>query len=169
MIVAAHLFAPLSAPATAPGGSGLSLALRLALVAGLTAAIVPPPAAAAAPDPARSSPMLKACIARSGGVTASMRSCLADEYGRLDRQLNSTYRAVMKQLPTADLRGRLVQSQRVWIWRRDDVCRTRAASSPGAGGTAGDLVYDDCRVTMVRQRIDWLRMVPANPGYLTKV
>lgn len=124
---------------------------------------------AAAGQASGGSPALKACIARSGGVTASMRACLADEYQRLDRQLNSTYRAVMKQLPNADLRGRLVQSQRVWIWRRDDVCRTRAANSPGAGGTAGDLVYDDCRVTMVRQRIDWLRKVPANHGYLTKV
>lgn len=161
MIATTPFATTLLAPATWRGAARQSAALLLALAA--------PTAPAAAAAPAANSPALKACIARSGGVTASMRACLAEEYGRLDRQLNSTYRAVMKQLPTADLRGRLVQSQRVWIWRRDDVCRTRAASSPGAGGSAGDLVYDDCRVTMVRQRIDWLRKVPANPGYLTKV
>ena len=140
----------------------------LLLAVGLILAAAPATAVAASPDIA-SSPALKACIARSGGVTASMRSCLAAEYRQLDRQLNITYRAVMKQLPTAALRKRLVESQRVWIWRRDDSCRLRAASSAGAGGTAGDLVYDDCRVSMVRQRIEWLRKVPANHGYLTKV
>ncbi|NJS13858.1 MAG: DUF1311 domain-containing protein [Sphingopyxis sp.] len=98
-----------------------------------------------------------------------MRACLHAEYGLLDRQINITYKSTMKQLKTAHLQGRLVDSQRVFIWRRDYDCRAKADQSGAKGGTAWDLIYDDCRVVMVRKRIAWLKKVPANPGYLTKV
>lgn len=109
------------------------------------------------------------CIARSKGITAKMQSCQSSEYARLDRTLNKTYKVVMAQLGTQDLRERLVQSQRVWIWRRDEHCRTKIQASPIHGGSAADLVYQDCRINMVRERIQWLKKVPRNPGYLTKV
>ena len=109
------------------------------------------------------------CIRASGGVTSDMRACLRAEYVRLDRELNTTYTAVMKQLKTERLRKRLVESQRVWIWRRDYDCELQRKESAGNGGTAGDLIYDDCVVLKVRERIQWLKKVPNNPGYLTKV
>ena len=109
------------------------------------------------------------CIARSEGITAEMRSCQSREYAQLDRTLNKTYKVVMAQLGTKDLRERLVQSQRVWIWRRDENCRTKIQASPIHGGSAAELVYQDCRIKMVRDRIQWLKKVPRNPGYLAKV
>lgn len=127
------------------------------------------PALAATAKPGDPSPAFKACMKQSGGVTASLRACLNTEYRTLDRELNVTYKSVMKQLKTKDLRTRLVNSQRVWIWRRDDQCQRKVDESGMKGGTAGDLVYDDCRVTMVRERIRWLKKVPSNPGYLSKV
>lgn len=115
------------------------------------------------------SPVFSKCMKASGGVTSEMRACLHAEYKRLDRELNVTYKSVMKQLKTQDLRTRLVNSQRVWIWRRDNDCQLKVDNSGTKGGTAADLIYDDCLVTTVRKRIEWLRKVPANPGYLAKV
>ena len=109
------------------------------------------------------------CMRDSGGVTSDMRACLHAEYDRLDRELNMTYRSVMKQLRTQDLHTRLLNSQRAWIWRRDHDCQLRVDNSGFKGGTAADIIYDDCRVEAVRKRVEWLRKVPANPGYLTKV
>ena len=140
---------------------------QLAMAAALIGALAGVPASASK-DPGKGSPQLSACIKRSGGVTADMRACLADEYRRLDRDLNVTYKSVMQQL-TPRQRTRLKESQRAWIWRRDYDCKARVKAKPYAGGTAGDLVYDDCRVQKVRARIAWLKKVPANPGYLKKV
>ena len=109
------------------------------------------------------------CIARSKGVTSEMQSCQWSEYAELDRALNRTYKNVMAQLGTKKLRERLVQSQRVWIWRRDEGCKTKIQASPINGGSAADLVLQDCRINMVRERIQWLKKVPSNPGYLSKV
>jgi uncharacterized protein YecT (DUF1311 family) len=125
--------------------------------------------AAMASSQANNDTTLRKCMKTSGGVTVDMRACLHDEYTRLDRELNRTYRSVRKQLKTPYLRTRLTESQRVWIWRRDPDCKLKLEQSPAKGGTAGDLIYDDCLVSKVRDRIAWLKKVPANPGYLTKV
>ena len=109
------------------------------------------------------------CIARTKGITAEIQTCQANEYARLDQQLNQTYKNIMAQLGTKKLRIRLVQSQKVWIWRRDEDCRTKIQASVINGGSAADLVYHDCRIKMVRDRIHWLKKVPRNPGYLSKV
>jgi uncharacterized protein YecT (DUF1311 family) len=125
--------------------------------------------ASAATKPQAESTEFSRCMKASGGVTADMKACLHTEYNRLDRELNATYKSVMRQLKTQHLRSRLVESQRVWIWRRDGDCRRKADASGFKGGTAADLIHDDCLVTTVRKRIGWLKKVPANPGYLTKV
>lgn len=110
-----------------------------------------------------------ACMKRAGGVTGDMLICLRSEYGRQDRELNRVYREVRSQVRTTILRNRLLHSQRAWIWRRDYDCQLKVDGSVAKGGTAGDLIYEDCRVTMVTKRIAWLKKVPKNPGYLTKV
>lgn len=137
--------------------------MAVSLIAVLTAG-----SASAAKASGKESPQLSACMKQSGGVTADMRACLADEYRRLDRDLNVTYKSVMRQL-TPRQRTRLKESQRAWIWRRDYDCKALVKAKPYAGGTAGDLVYDDCRLQKVRERTAWLKKVPANPGYLKKV
>lgn len=118
---------------------------------------------------ASGSTTFRQCMKASGGVTSAMKACLSGEYTRLDRELNVTYKSVMKQLKTPHLRTRLVESQRVWIWRRDFDCKLKVESSSAKGGTAGDIIYDDCRVEKVRDRIKWLKLVPQNPSYLKKV
>lgn len=109
------------------------------------------------------------CMKRAGGVTADMLICLRREYGRQDRELNRVYREVRGQLRTTILRNRLLHSQRAWIWRRDYDCQLQVEESGFKGGTAGDLIYEDCHVTMVTKRIAWLKKVPKNPGYLKRV
>ncbi|HEX4874686.1 MAG TPA: lysozyme inhibitor LprI family protein [Sphingorhabdus sp.] len=120
-------------------------------------------------DSANGSATFSRCMKASGGVTSAMKACLSAEYTRLDRELNVTYKSVMKALKTPHLRTRLVESQRVWIWRRDFDCKLRVENSGAKGGTAGDIIYDDCRVEKVRDRIKWLKLVPRNPSYLAKV
>lgn len=149
---------------------GLKRASRLALVAAASVLFSPISAAQGqSHDSAAGSATFSRCMKASGGVTSAMKACLSAEYTRLDRELNVTYKSVMKQLKTPHLRTRLVESQRVWIWRRDFDCKLRVENSGAKGGTAGDIIYDDCRVEKVRDRIKWLKLVPRNPSYLTKV
>ena len=110
----------------------------------------------------KSPSLLSACIAASGGVTSEMRSCLQAEYIYLDRQLNLTYKAVRRELKAPYLRKRLVEAQRAWVWRRDHDCRLKREQSPAQGGTVADLIFDDCRVEAVRERIEWLYSLPVN-------
>ena len=56
----------------------------------------------------------KACIATANGITADMRACLAGEYDRLDKELNITYKSVMKELPTKALQQRLVPTRNAY-------------------------------------------------------
>jgi uncharacterized protein YecT (DUF1311 family) len=116
-----------------------------------------------------SSPKLKACIDASGGVTAEMRRCLSGEHRRLDGELNRTYKSVMRQLKSTDQKRQLIESQRVWLRLRDERCLSKVKDSGMEGGTGGDLIYDDCQLNLLRQRIEWLKKVPSNPGYLKKV
>ena len=112
---------------------------------------------------------LSYCVDQSGGNTLRMQECLRIEYDKQDRTLNITYKRVKQQLKSKYLRQRLVGSQRVWIWRRDSECSAKTQASPLYGGSATQLLYQDCRIEMVRERIQWLKKVPQNPGYLTKV
>ena len=111
----------------------------------------------------------KACMKDSGGVTAAMRACHSNEYRRLDAVLNRDYKSVMRQLQTKDLKQRLIESQRVWLRMRAQRCMQEVEQSGAKGGTAGDVIYDSCQLNLLQKRIEWLRKVPSNPGYLTKV
>ncbi|MCU0731278.1 MAG: lysozyme inhibitor LprI family protein, partial [Hyphomonas sp.] len=87
----------------------------------------------------------------------------------LDRELNVTYKDVMTQLKTRSLRNRLVESQRAWIWRRDNDCGLAGGGADANDPAASSIAYDTCRIDAVVRRIEWLRKVPENPDYLRKV
>jgi len=145
------------------------LCAAFAILSLIAAAAVGRPVQASAPAEYPLSSAFKACVMRSGGVTAVLKNCLAAEHRLRDRELNRTYKSVMKQLRTQALRIRLRDSQRVWLRQRDQICQLAVDKSGMDGGTGGALVFDDCQVQRLGERILWLRKVPANPGYLTKV
>lgn len=106
------------------------------------------------------SPKFRQCLRDSGGVTAAMQPCMADEYRRLDRALNIAYRDALRRLLGDTARSRLRDAQRSWLETRWDVCTDEVAQSGMAGGSGGQLVEGSCRLRVVSDRIDWLRAYP---------
>ena len=104
----------------------------------------------------RLSPAFGECIKSSGGVTAAMRDCTAQEYQRLDQKLNETWRMTMARMPDDRSRSALRQLQREWIKTRWAECDEQLALSGSGGGTADLLVYDNCQLGVTARRISWL-------------
>ncbi len=129
---------------------------------GLSAAGASSLAAAADPAAGDRSPAFRQCVRGSGGVTAAMRACMADEYSRLDKALNAAYRGALRRLPNDSARSRLRAAQRTWLNNRETVCRTEVERSGMAGGTGGLLIEDSCRLRVVSERTQWLRTYPSS-------
>jgi len=106
----------------------------------------------------RLSPALGECIKSSGGVTVAMRDYMAQEYERLDRRLNETWRTTMARMPGDQARSRLRQLQREWIKTRRAECDEQVAQSGTGGGTADLLVYDNCQLEGIARRLVWLEV-----------
>ena len=83
------------------------------------------------------------CIDKSGGVTAAMQACVADEFERQDKRLNASYKALLgavSEKRKTELRG----VQRKWIAFLDANCRFYGDPE---GGTVDRLAANECRVT----------------------
>ena len=112
---------------------------------------------------ARYSPAFDTCIDKSGGVTAAMQDCLADEYELLDETLNTIYAKTMRHASTPQAKAELRSGQREWLSLRWNGC-LREMESAG-GGSASDLVYRDCQLREVARRSLWLEQrAAARPG-----
>jgi uncharacterized protein YecT (DUF1311 family) len=99
-------------------------------------------------------PAYAGCIDRSGGVTANMRDCNAQEFKRLDALLNQEYRSALARLPSARSRLRLRKTQRAWLGTRWRECDRRVDEE---GGTLAMLVGDACALAELSGRVLWLR------------
>jgi len=115
---------------------------------------------AAEPAATDRSPAFRQCVRGSGGVTAAMRACMADEYRRLDKALNAAYRGALRRLPNDAARSRLRDVQRAWLNTREPLCRAEIEKSGMAGGTGGLLIEDSCRLRVVSERTQWLHAYP---------
>ncbi|MDZ3832411.1 MAG: lysozyme inhibitor LprI family protein [Sphingopyxis sp.] len=96
------------------------------------------------------------CIGASGGVTAAMRDCSAQEYARLDARLNASWRTTMARLSGEAAQAQLRRSQREWLRTRWAECDESVAKSGMAGGTGALLIYDSCQIRVLAQRIAWI-------------
>ncbi|WP_428628088.1 lysozyme inhibitor LprI family protein [Sphingopyxis sp.] len=128
-------------------------------VAGLVAAGIGG-LSATEPAAADRSPEFRQCVRGSGGVTAAMQDCMADEYRRLDRALNRSYRDALRRLPSDAARSQLQASQRTWLKTRGNICDDELARSGMAGGSGGQLVEASCRLRILSDRTQWLRAYP---------
>lgn len=100
------------------------------------------------------SPSLKQCLAKSGGITVDVHNCDAAEYGRIDGELNATYRKISAKLDPKR-REALVKSQREWLaWRKLE-CDFYASGE--AGGSIYPILIDTCFINMNQDRINTLK------------
>lgn len=68
-------------------------------------------------------PSFGQCIDRAESITASMRTCIADELDYQDKRLNKAYRALMAKL-SPPLQAKLKAEEKTWIQYRDNRCAT---------------------------------------------
>ena len=88
------------------------------------------------------------CMDKSGGVTATMLSCIGDETNGQDFRLNRAYKELMGQLSVAR-RKRLQDAQVLWIKYRDANCNFYADPD---GGTLAALAANDCVMSATANR-----------------
>jgi uncharacterized protein YecT (DUF1311 family) len=99
--------------------------------------------------------------------TIEARECAQQNFAAKDRQLNSVYQAVLKQLDTYQDNGPatkklLIVSQRRWLEFRDADCA--AQQRLYQGGTVAAEIYLDCMVRHTEQRIKELAPVSWQAG-----
>lgn len=91
------------------------------------------------------------CMDKAGGVTVSMRNCLADEIIVQDKRLNDNYRKFISTM-SSDVKKNFIDAQRQWVKFRDLDCN--AFASQEAGGTLSAVIADSCYLKMTAQRAD---------------
>lgn len=100
---------------------------------------------------AQDSPLSKrfsSCMDKSGGVTATMIDCMAEETERQDARLNKAYKALMASL-NAPRKKQLQEAQRAWLKFRDGNCDFYFDPD---GGSLARVSANDCVMTMTAQR-----------------
>ena len=119
--------------------------MRVVLAATLALAILVPIRAFGA-EPAYSASH-RQCMARAGGITASMVACITEEYRRFDARLNAAYRIALRQRP--DRRDALVRAERAWLNYRTANCDYYLDPD---GGTLARVAANDCVLRMTAER-----------------
>lgn len=84
--------------------------------------------------------------------TPDYNECIDRVYQVADRDLNNTYRQVMRELSDND-RAHVRAAQRQWIERRDRACKPLLTS----GGSGAPAFYDQCALDVTITRIDELK------------
>jgi uncharacterized protein YecT (DUF1311 family) len=123
----------------------------------LASALATMPTLTRAEDPRQEeaySPAYKACMDKSGGVTADMLDCGNKEYSKLDAALNAAYRAASKDL-SPEQRNLLRDTQRSWLAYRDSSCSFM--SRLGDRGTMASLTDQSCMMSVTAERTRWLK------------
>ncbi|PWU77117.1 urease-associated protein [Ochrobactrum sp. POC9] len=87
---------------------------------------------------------------------AALNECFGNAYKKSDAELNKLFKTLQRRADDADLKKKLVQSQRAWIAFRDAECDMQTF---GGGSTVGTS-YPICLSGLTTQRINDLK------GYL---
>jgi uncharacterized protein YecT (DUF1311 family) len=96
------------------------------------------------------------CMNRANAITASMNDCIGAEFDRLDRRLNSSYRAALGRLSRSRASA-LRASERAWLTTRDAACLAELdVTEAGMMGTLDALQLRFCTLSELKRRIVWL-------------
>ncbi|MDZ7888695.1 MAG: lysozyme inhibitor LprI family protein [Pseudomonas sp.] len=95
------------------------------------------------------------CMDQSGGVTANILNCIADEIEQQDARLNQHYKSAMRAL-SQEQQPQLRDVQRLWISFRDADC---ALLGNLTGGSIDAINRSSCYLDMTKKRagdLAWL-------------
>lgn len=93
------------------------------------------------------------CAGRTEGITPKIIDCIDEEFERVDRNLNASYRSVLKRLQDDAARETLRLLQRAWLKTRWKQCDNIA---DGDGGQAAQIDDRNCRLEETARRTLWL-------------
>lgn len=99
------------------------------------------------------------CESPSRTSQATYGTCVALEYERADKELNSVWKQVISQL-SGDAKERLIDRQLAWIDERDATCDNETRSIRENGGNGYHIFLNLCLRRVTIQRTEVLR------GYL---
>lgn len=102
--------------------------------------------------------------------TIEENACAKYRFDEKDRLLNSTYQALLKQIPSEkdpasegeSSRGMLVKAQRRWVEFRDADCKAKYQLY--VGGTIRTVMFFGCMVERTEQRIKELQVTEWQAG-----
>ncbi|WP_225087658.1 lysozyme inhibitor LprI family protein [Pectobacterium colocasium] len=80
-----------------------------------------------------------------------MSQCAADEYKKVDGELNRLYQYVVKRLVIEEHKALLKSAQRKWIAYRDADCEFQ--TFPTTGGSVHGMVYSQCLTQKTAERV----------------
>ncbi len=84
---------------------------------------------------------------------AALNECYGKAYKKSDAELNKVFKTLQRRADDADLKKKLVQSQRAWIAFRDAECDMQTAG----GGSISGMAYSICLSGLTQQRINDLK------------
>ena len=141
----------------------ISCAQRMSLVTLVFGLLLTTPASATSSGKAANVPTAAECAVAS--TQAVMNACAEEDFLAATAAYGEQYRALSKQLPTAQ-RDRLLRMQNAWIAFRTAACHF--ASGPTSGGSARGYVYWHCASRMTRERsVELARIASCREGDIT--
>ncbi|MBR7651076.1 lysozyme inhibitor LprI family protein [Brucella oryzae] len=84
---------------------------------------------------------------------AALNECYGKAYKKSDAELNKIFKTLQRRADDADLKKKLVQSQRAWIAFRDAECDMQTVG----GGSISGMAYSICLSDLTTERVNDLR------------
>ncbi|MBG0753201.1 lysozyme inhibitor LprI family protein [Pectobacterium aroidearum] len=102
-------------------------------------------------------PLTQAEAADCGNASTQleMSQCAADEYKKVDDELNRLYQDVAKRLVIEEHKPLLKSAQRKWIAYRDADCEFQ--TFPTTGGSIHGMLYSQCLTQKTAERVEELK------------
>ncbi|MBN3265432.1 lysozyme inhibitor LprI family protein [Pectobacterium brasiliense] len=113
-------------------------------------------------------PLTQAAAAGCGNTSTQldMSQCAADEYKKVDGELNRLYQDVVKRLVIEEHRALLKSAQRKWIAYRDADCEFQ--TFPTTGGSIHGMLYSQCLTQKTAERVkEFKSMLSCKEGDLS--
>ncbi|MEQ9945601.1 lysozyme inhibitor LprI family protein [Pectobacterium aroidearum] len=113
-------------------------------------------------------PLTQVAAADCGNASTQldMSQCAADEYKKVDGELNRLYQNVVKRLVIEEHKALLKSAQRKWIAYRDADCEFQ--TFPTTGGSIHGMLYSQCLTQKTAERVkEFKSMLSCKEGDLS--
>lgn len=89
------------------------------------------------------------------GTQTQMNICAMQDFETADAELNRVYKGLKHSL-TPQKQADLLKEQRAWLKERDPNCK-KEANEEAEGGSMWPLLFESCRATSTKARIEQLK------------